>query len=163
MMGGEEQSQKFLFCPQPRCGKIQPYISSRAVPLFTLLPQTPLDPNPPASRDNTSPGDKKSSEINHGNCWYSPHRRVPTGLPPDSGWGQMGGGHGRQVALPSPGLPSLGLCLHSGLVPGAAQGKQCLGYRSASVAEPDLGWDGCTILGCAVSTRSQNFAVQDII
>lgn len=32
----EEQSQKLLFCPQPRCGKMQPCVSSRAAPLFTL-------------------------------------------------------------------------------------------------------------------------------
>lgn len=41
--------------------------------------------------------------------------------------------------------------------------EKCLGYWSASNAEPDLGWDGCAALGCLISTWNEHFAVHIII
>lgn len=151
--GGHKQSYKFRFCLKPGCGKIQFCISSRAIPLFMLYTLASSWALPPAFRDNGE-GDRRRREIYCKNWWCSPYNGVPTRIPLK----KEACGNWMLLGSRSP----WGYAFFWALCPEQFREK-CLGYWSASNAEPSLGWDGWAALGCLIFTWSQDFAVHVII
>ena len=110
MMEGRNKTKNSFSVLSPDVAKFNP----ESVPLFTLPPRLALEVFLQLPETMPAQGTGEGERLTIGIANILPNR-VPTGLPPDSR-GRWGSGCGSQAALPSPGLPSLGLCLHLGLV-----------------------------------------------
>lgn len=131
---------------------MQPFISSRAAPLFTLPPWPALEVflQVPETMPAQGTGGGERSTIGIAN---TPPSRAPTGLPAES--------RGRRLC---PALLSLHWALPSlGLSALSSSGKTAWGQRFASTAESDLSQGVCTSLGCFISTWSQDFATTSFL